>query len=50
MEFLPLCGCVLVVSCLLPLSLCVVQVIEETHGFWLDLKAGKTDAGKLWTK
>jgi hypothetical protein len=29
---------------------CVVQVIEETHGFWQDLKSGKADAGKLWTK
>lgn len=24
------------------------EVIEETHGFWKDLKSGKTDKGKLW--
>ena len=26
-----------------------LEIIEETHGYWLQLKAGKTDKGKLWT-
>lgn len=25
-----------------------LEVIEECHGYWKDLKSGKTDAGKLW--
>lgn len=25
-----------------------LEVIEETHGYWSNLKAGKTDKGKLW--
>jgi len=25
-----------------------LEVIEETHQFWKDLKSGKTDKGKLW--
>merc|ERR1719424_1373347 len=25
-----------------------LEVIEETHKFWQDLRAGKTDPGKLW--
>merc|ERR1712166_1152783 len=25
-----------------------LDVIEETHKFWQDLRAGKTDPGKLW--
>jgi len=26
------------------------QVIEETNGFYKNLMAGKTEAGKLWLK
>jgi hypothetical protein len=25
-----------------------LEVIEETHGYYNALKAGKTDKGKLW--
>ena len=25
-----------------------LDVIHETHQYWLDLKNGKTDKGKLW--
>lgn len=27
-----------------------LEVIEETHHFWKDLRAGKTSADKLWVK
>jgi len=25
-----------------------MEIIEETHGYWKNLKSGKTDKGKLW--
>lgn len=25
-----------------------LEVIEETHQFWKDLRSGKTEKGKLW--
>jgi len=25
-----------------------LEVIEETHQYWKDLRAGKTEKGKLW--
>ena len=25
-----------------------LEVIEETHGYWKDLVAGKSEKGKLW--
>jgi len=27
-----------------------LEVIEETHHYWKDLRAGKTKADKLWVK
>ena len=33
----------------LPQNVCL-EVIEETHEFWQNLRDGKTDAGKLWLR